>query len=255
MSKTFAPSCAALRTIPSLARCACVLLVAAALTGQAPPGAQSPSLQGPLRDAGNHAGGTNGMQAGQGTSGTSPAGAALSSANSNAYDGSIVVQPPTDLPLDLSLAGAIQRGLVWNLGAFLAGSAITRAQAQRVRALSEILPQIAANARQTRQRESLHALGITFPQVPPTVEFSVTDFRATLNESLALSAFDRKRAAEASVEASRLDRGVQVDPRDDQASWRDVDDGDRRGPRRWGWKCQRVWERPLRGRPSQHSTS
>jgi outer membrane protein TolC len=129
----------------------------------------------------------------------------LPSANTNPYNGSIDVEPPTSNPIDLSLAGAIRRGLSYNLGAFLAGSSITGAQAQRLRALSQILPQISANIRETRQRESLRALGITFSQVPPTVELSVTDFRVNLSESLTVSALEGRRAAEASLEASRFD--------------------------------------------------
>ena len=126
-------------------------------------------------------------------------------ANSNPYNGSIGAPSSTNAPIDLSLADSIRRGLSYNLGAFLADSAITQAQAQRLRILSQLLPQISANIRETRQRESLRALGITFPNVPPTVEFSVTDLRATLNESLTLSAWESSRAARASVEAARFD--------------------------------------------------
>src|SRR5438105_15730606 len=81
-------------------------------------------------------------------------------ANSNPYNGSIVAPSSTNAPIDLSLADAIHRGLSYNLGAFLADSAITQAQAQRLRILSQLLPQISANIRETRQRESLRALGI-----------------------------------------------------------------------------------------------
>src|SRR5437899_13023133 len=86
-------------------------------------------------------------------------------ANSNPYIGSIGAPSSTNAPIDLSLADSIRRGLSYNLGAFLADSAITQAQAQRLRVLSQLLPQISANIRETRQRESLRALGITFPNV------------------------------------------------------------------------------------------
>src|SRR5258708_24207659 len=51
-------------------------------------------------------------------------------------------------PIDLTLAGSIERGLRYNLGLVESGQASADVRAERLRALSALLPQISARGRQ-----------------------------------------------------------------------------------------------------------
>ncbi len=72
--------------------------------------------------------------------------------------------PGTQLPpgeVKLSLAEAVKRGLLVNLGSITADSSSRTARAQRAQALSQLLPQISANLGATETQVNLAAYGFT----------------------------------------------------------------------------------------------
>lgn len=72
-------------------------------------------------------------------------------------------------PLAISLDQAIQRGLLYNLAALEASTAGQQARAQRMAALSALLPQVEASSYQVRQKLNLAAFGFSFPGINPIV--------------------------------------------------------------------------------------
>lgn len=72
-------------------------------------------------------------------------------------------------PLALSLDQAIQRGLQYNLAALEAATSGRQARAQRIEALSALLPQVQASAGELRQKINLAAFGFSFPGAPQLV--------------------------------------------------------------------------------------
>lgn len=60
------------------------------------------------------------------------------------FRGSALESKPTGDVLSLSLHDAIERGLRYNLGLYLADRSTREVQAQRLRALADILPKVAA---------------------------------------------------------------------------------------------------------------
>lgn len=75
-------------------------------------------------------------------------------------------------PITLTLADAVRRGLQTNLGVIAAGNASSTATAQRIQALSVLLPNIAANASDTVTQVNLAAYGFKF-NLPPGLNFSI----------------------------------------------------------------------------------
>ncbi len=75
-------------------------------------------------------------------------------------------------PITLSLADAVQRGLVVNLGAIAAGDTVRSAHGQRLQELSALLPNISANASETVTQVNLAAYGFEF-KLPPGINFSI----------------------------------------------------------------------------------
>jgi outer membrane protein TolC len=107
----------------------------------------------------------------------------------NPYLGS-VPQKNTGTPLQLSLQGAIERGLHYNLGLVETTQASADVKADRLRALSAMLPQLEARARQGYDDISFHEIGLKLPPIPgfslpPTTGgFGYQDARVALRQSL-----------------------------------------------------------------------
>ncbi len=72
----------------------------------------------------------------------------------------------------LTLADAVKRGLQTNLGAITAANSTAGAAAQRIQALSSLLPHISANATETVNQVNLAAYGFKF-NLPPGLGFSI----------------------------------------------------------------------------------
>ena len=114
----------------------------------------------------------------------------------NPYLGS-VPEPATGATIELSLSGAIQRGLRYNLGLVESGQASADVKAARLRALSAMLPQLEAKGRQGYDSISFKEIGLKLPPIPgltlpPTTGgFGYQDARISVTQSL----FDMRRCA------------------------------------------------------------
>ncbi len=108
--------------------------------------------------------------------------------------------------MPLSLAGAINRGLKYNLGILLSDQATQQARGARIHALSELLPQVSAGASETSEQINLKALGFpNFPGVPPIIgPFGVFDVRGYLDQHiLNLKDLHQARAQSDNVKAAQ----------------------------------------------------
>jgi outer membrane protein TolC len=108
----------------------------------------------------------------------------------NPYLGS-VPSNNTGTKIELSLKDAIERGLRYNLGLVEANQASADVRAERMRALSALLPQLSANARQGYENLSYKEIGLKLPPIPglpalPATSgaFGYQDARVSLAQSL-----------------------------------------------------------------------
>jgi outer membrane protein TolC len=108
----------------------------------------------------------------------------------NPYLGS-VPSKNTGARLQLSLKGALDRGLRYNLGLIESNQASADVRAARLRALSALLPQLSAQASQGYESLSYKELGLKLPPIPgfsglpPTSGgFGYLDARVSLTQSL-----------------------------------------------------------------------
>lgn len=129
----------------------------------------------------------------------------------NPYLGSVPA-PATSETLQISLADAISRGLKYNLGLVESNQASADVHAERLRALSKLLPQITARAQQGYDSISYKEIGIKLPAIPnvaplgaTTGGFGFQDARVSVSQSV----FDqelreRLRASKQEEQASAL---------------------------------------------------
>ncbi len=108
------------------------------------------------------------------------------------FQGSV---PSTDVPagpIRLTLADAVKRGLAANLGSISAGNAAAAARATRAQALSNLLPNIAANISETITQVDLAAYGLQI-KTPANLNFAIPSIvgpyaysqaQATLSQSV-----------------------------------------------------------------------
>jgi outer membrane protein TolC len=108
----------------------------------------------------------------------------------NPYLGSVPGKP-TGTTIRLSMRDAIERGLRYNLGLIESNQAGADVRADRLRALSALLPQISADGRQAFENQSLKEIGLKlppiagFPGLPATTGgFGYQDVRVSLTETL-----------------------------------------------------------------------
>ncbi len=123
------------------------------------------------------------------------------------YEGSVISGKVVPGELPLSLADAISRGLKNNLGGLLSNQDTRFAQAARLRALSNLLPNLTTRTSATEQQVNLAAFGFSgFPGVPAVVgPFSVYDARAFLTQSvLDFNALNNSRASSQSIKAANF---------------------------------------------------
>jgi outer membrane protein TolC len=97
----------------------------------------------------------------------------------------------TGTKIELSLKSAIERGLHYNLGLVEASQASADVRAERMRALSALLPQLSADARQGYENLSYKEIGLKLPPIPglpalPSTSgaFGYQDARISLAQSL-----------------------------------------------------------------------
>jgi len=88
------------------------------------------------------------------------------------YSGSVMISNLPPGPVHLSLADALKFGLKTNLGNISADDSARIARAERIQALSALLPNISANASETVTQVNLAAYGFQF-NLPPGLNFSI----------------------------------------------------------------------------------
>jgi outer membrane protein TolC len=82
--------------------------------------------------------------------------------NDPSYQGSVPQGEASPTPIPLSLSDAISRGLRANLGLLTSEQASRESRAQRLRALSGLLPKVTGQISATEQQINLRALGVNF---------------------------------------------------------------------------------------------
>lgn len=119
--------------------------------------------------------------AGQSTE-TTPSDTVTASINGQApFLGSVPTGKPTGTIIPLSITDAIEQGLKYNLGLIESIVGTRTSRAERLRALSKLLPNINTSFSQEIQQIDLQAMGINFPGVPTLVgPFGVQDARGYL---------------------------------------------------------------------------
>src|SRR6266404_6670650 len=84
----------------------------------------------------------------------------------NPYLGSTPAGPVTDGVISLSLRDAVQRGLRYNLGLIESTQGTAQVRAQRLRALSALLPNVSVKGEQAFENLSLKEIGLKLPPIP-----------------------------------------------------------------------------------------
>jgi outer membrane protein TolC len=126
--------------------------------------------------------------------------------NTNPYSGSVQQGKATAETLDLTIEQALDMGLKYNLGLYLSDRVTDQARAARLRALSELLPNINGAISEEVQRSNLKAFGFTFPGFPTSVgPFGLFEASATGVWNFGnLSRIDSLRAAKQNVQAAQF---------------------------------------------------
>lgn len=136
----------------------------------------------------------------------SPVSVAGSLGNQTPFLGSVPTGTPTGTVIPLSLSDALNRGLKYNLGLINSDIRTRTARAERLKNLSELLPNINASISQTAEQVNLRALGLKLPLpgFPVVVgPFGVQDARAYWSQKLFdWNAVQKLRASQSSLKAS-----------------------------------------------------
>src|SRR6266436_9830079 len=108
----------------------------------------------------------------------------------NPYLGS-VPSKNTGTRIELGLGNAIERGLRFNLGLIESSQASASVRAERLRALSALLPQVSADGQQAYESISFKEIGLKLPPIPgfaglPSTSggFGYQDARLSLIQSI-----------------------------------------------------------------------
>ena len=123
--------------------------------------------------------------------------------------GSVPSGPATNEVLRLSLSEAINRGLLYNLGAIESDENTRAARGQRLLALSSLLPQVSAGVNENVAQVSFTALGLGAVKIPgiPAVAgpFSYSTASASLSQTLfSFESIQRFRSARTAEQAAAL---------------------------------------------------
>ena len=137
------------------------------------------------------------------------------------YQGSVPSGSASSTPIALSFADAIDRGLKTNLGILTSEQSSEEVRAQRLRALSALLPQVTGQLSMTEQQLNLQAFGFNI-KLPPSAGFQIPKIvkpysyqAALLNASIPL--FDYKsisslRAVARIAEGGAIEREQRARP-------------------------------------------
>jgi outer membrane protein TolC len=126
--------------------------------------------------------------------------------NTDPYSGSLPQPKATAETIDLTIDQALDMGLKYNLGLYLSDRATDQARAARLRALSELLPNINGAITEQVQKINLKAFGFTFPGFPSSVgPFGLFEAQASAVWNFGnLSYIDSLRAAKQNVQAAQF---------------------------------------------------
>jgi outer membrane protein TolC len=129
----------------------------------------------------------------------------------NPFQGSVPSGSVSPTPLALTLDDAIQRGLKFNLGLLQSDVASHTARAERILALSSLLPQVTGVVTENEQQLNLKTLGLNISPNPvfniPSIAgpFSYTEAQANVSAKiLDWTARRNFKSAKSSEEAARL---------------------------------------------------
>lgn len=135
----------------------------------------------------------------------------LSAQQNNPFQGSVPAGAATPNPLALTLEAAIQRGLNFNLGLLESQTASQTARAERVQALSLLLPQVTGTFAETDEQLNLKTFGFNVPPNPyvtiPTIVGPFSYTTAQANVSAKVIDFNARRnlkSARAAEQAAQL---------------------------------------------------
>lgn len=122
------------------------------------------------------------------------------------YSGSLPQGKATGETIDLSIQDALDRGLKYNLGLYLSERATEQTRADRLRALSNLMPVVNGAFTEEEQKINLKAFGFNFPGFPTSVgPFGLTELQASGTWTpLDLHFFNRLHAASQDVKASQF---------------------------------------------------
>jgi outer membrane protein TolC len=122
------------------------------------------------------------------------------------FQGSAIPAGSASTPVALSLQEAIDRGLKNNLGLLVSDTASRVAHAERVRALSALLPTVTGNISETLQQINLASFGFHFAGVPSVIgPFGITDLRVSASQSVFdLTSIKNRRATIENENAAKL---------------------------------------------------
>jgi outer membrane protein TolC len=120
--------------------------------------------------------------------------------------GSVPTGAPSIDVRHLTLRDAINMALRYNLGVIEGGANNRAAYAERLRALSNLLPQVSAGISENTAQASRAALGITTPLIPGVIgPFSYSTVQASFSQTvLSVESIQRFRAARSAEEAASL---------------------------------------------------
>lgn len=140
---------------------------------------------------------------------TSPSATPALSEGQSPLFGGVPTSPPTPQVLQLSLSDAIDRGLRQNLALLLGEQGTRASRAQRLRALSDLLPNVSARTSETAEQINLAALGFNasaFPGLKSVVgPFGIFDARAAFSQRLFdWKAIQNTRSASENVKAAQF---------------------------------------------------
>jgi outer membrane protein TolC len=122
------------------------------------------------------------------------------------FSGSAPTGVATNAVIDLTLSDAVSRALKYNLALIEGGQDVRLTRAERLQALSQILPSINARPSVTEQQVNLAAFGFSgFPGIPSVVgPFKVVDARAFFTETIGFAGFRAWQSRQHAVRASEL---------------------------------------------------
>jgi len=156
------------------------------------------------------------VEAQQSTGGSAGSSSSVNTLNSTiqvsgSFQGSVPDPKVPQGPLTLTIAEAIHRGLQFNLGGVTATLAVRQARAQRLAAVSQMLPNIYGTLTETSTKADLQTEGFSSSVFGGTIALPTTigpfhyySALGNVSEDLSLTALHNVRQSDASLEAARM---------------------------------------------------